>query len=313
MRAGLSLVFLRLSSPTTKACRGLVVLLSVCFWILFFLVGCVTAIGLRAVRSLTWCRHTSVAGGFIDGEAVGCVSAVIYGSAEHGDAEHVRGFNDGHLHRHHRSGGDDVVASFVKNSGSAAVQAKGCLFGFLGLYIVRQDYRGRGLGLRLFRAALDRLAGCTTVGLDGVVAQQSNYAKSGFVKAHNDVRFEGPAAGIVAKARSGARGESSRVSGCTVRSKTVTAATACDGVQLLAAHEVAFQMVVDYDAQCFGAPRGVFLQTLLSQPGTIALVAVRDVAATTAITKDERRGAYGDNGSDGNGGGGEGRPHQDQP
>jgi hypothetical protein len=63
-------------------------------------------------------------------------------------------------------------------------------FGFLGFYIARPDRRGRGLGLRLWEAGMARLDGCT-VGLDGVVAQQENYARSGFVLAHRNVRYQG--------------------------------------------------------------------------------------------------------------------------
>jgi hypothetical protein len=63
-------------------------------------------------------------------------------------------------------------------------------FGFLGLYIVRPDQRGRGFGHRLWQAGMAYLEDCT-VGLDGVVAQQDNYARSGFVLAHRNVRFGG--------------------------------------------------------------------------------------------------------------------------
>jgi GNAT superfamily N-acetyltransferase len=63
-------------------------------------------------------------------------------------------------------------------------------FGFLGFYIVRPDQRGRGIGYRLWQAGLAHLDGCT-VGLDGVVAQQGNYARSGFVLAHRNLRFGG--------------------------------------------------------------------------------------------------------------------------
>jgi GNAT superfamily N-acetyltransferase len=63
-------------------------------------------------------------------------------------------------------------------------------FGFLGFYIARPDRRGRGLGFRLWQAGMARLNGCT-VGLDGIVAQQANYARSGFVLAHRNVRYEG--------------------------------------------------------------------------------------------------------------------------
>ena len=63
-------------------------------------------------------------------------------------------------------------------------------FGFLGFYIVRSDMRGQGYGYRLWQAGLAHLGG-RTVGLDGVVAQQDNYRRSGFALAHRNVRFGG--------------------------------------------------------------------------------------------------------------------------
>lgn len=54
--------------------------------------------------------------------------------------------------------------------------------GWLGLYIVSPEWRGKGLGMKMWTRAMETtLAGCTTVGLDGVVSQQSNYRRSGFV------------------------------------------------------------------------------------------------------------------------------------
>jgi len=61
-------------------------------------------------------------------------------------------------------------------------------FGFIGLYIVKEEYRGRGFGLAIWREACRRLAG-RVVGLDGVVAQQENYRKSGFELAYRHIRF----------------------------------------------------------------------------------------------------------------------------
>lgn len=63
-------------------------------------------------------------------------------------------------------------------------------FGFVGFYLVRPDFRGRGHGLALWQAAMAALQG-RLVGLDGVVAQQPNYRRSGFVFAYNNVRHEG--------------------------------------------------------------------------------------------------------------------------
>jgi hypothetical protein len=63
-------------------------------------------------------------------------------------------------------------------------------FAFLGFYIVRPDLRGRGYGLRTWRAAIAH-AGPRIIGLDGVVTQQENYRKSGFALAHRNIRFGG--------------------------------------------------------------------------------------------------------------------------
>jgi Acetyltransferase (GNAT) domain/Acetyltransferase (GNAT) family len=62
--------------------------------------------------------------------------------------------------------------------------------GFLGLYICRPEYRGRGHGWALWQAGM-ALFGDRTVGLDGVVAQQANYARSGFDLARRTIRFQG--------------------------------------------------------------------------------------------------------------------------
>lgn len=61
---------------------------------------------------------------------------------------------------------------------------------FLGLYLCRPDFRGRGIGYALWQHALAHSEG-RTVGLDGVADQQANYAKSGFVGAGATIRFEG--------------------------------------------------------------------------------------------------------------------------
>lgn len=63
-------------------------------------------------------------------------------------------------------------------------------FGFLGFYMVVPDMRGRGFGYRLWQAGIERLRGCT-IGLDGVIAQQDNYKRSGFALAHRNIRFGG--------------------------------------------------------------------------------------------------------------------------
>ena len=60
--------------------------------------------------------------------------------------------------------------------------------GFIGFYIVVPERRGEGHGIALWRAGMERLAG-RVIGLDGVVAQQGNYARSGFALAWNNARY----------------------------------------------------------------------------------------------------------------------------
>lgn len=75
-------------------------------------------------------------------------------------------------------------------------------YAFLGLYLCRPEHRGKGIGFALWQHALTH-AGDRTVGLDGVPAQEANYAKSGFVLVDRTRRLTGtlpvaPAAGILA-------------------------------------------------------------------------------------------------------------------
>lgn len=78
--------------------------------------------------------------------------------------------------------GEPVASIFAVRYGAG--------FGFIGGYIVRPEYRGKGYGMAVWRAGMARLEG-RNVGLDGVPAQQANYARSGFRLAHRNVRFEG--------------------------------------------------------------------------------------------------------------------------
>lgn len=71
------------------------------------------------------------------------------------------------------------------------------LFGFMGLFIVRRDLRGDGLGGRLWRHRLkrlqDRLSPGAAIGMDGVFAMVPFYERGGFALAYKDLRFEGVA------------------------------------------------------------------------------------------------------------------------
>ena len=61
-------------------------------------------------------------------------------------------------------------------------------YAFLGFYIVRPEFRGKGFGLRLWDHALE-LVDASSIGLDGVVAQIPAYERSGFRLAYRSARY----------------------------------------------------------------------------------------------------------------------------
>jgi GNAT superfamily N-acetyltransferase len=122
-------------------------------------------------------------------------------------------------------------------------------FAFLGLYIVRPEWRGRGHGMTMWRAALDR-AGTRIVGLDGVVEQQANYARSGFRLDRRNVRYAGQGGG-----------------------SPVT-----EGLVHLS--DLPLETVLRYDAGIFPAGRRRFLDNWLRMPEATGLASLRDGALT---------------------------------
>jgi ribosomal protein S18 acetylase RimI-like enzyme len=120
-------------------------------------------------------------------------------------------------------------------------------FGFLGFYIARPEIRGQGFGIQIWRAGISHLAG-RNVGLDGVVAQQENYRKSGFAPAWNNIRHEG----------------------------ALAPAEVPKGVELVDARSMPFDLLAAYDRRFFPACRDAFLSSWIGLPGRHALVAMRD-------------------------------------
>ena len=114
-------------------------------------------------------------------------------------------------------------------------------FGFLGFYMVRTGFRGMGFGLQMWKAGMARLKGCT-VGLDGVIAQQENYSKSGFKLAYRNIRFLG-SGGANLPADPG----------------------------ILPLSMVSFDELCRYDRLFFPADRAEFLRYWINQPQSTAL------------------------------------------
>ncbi len=87
---------------------------------------------------------------------------------------------------------DGFLGCYLNNQLVSMVSAVkyGEAYGFLGFFICHPHFRGQGFGGVIWNAALRRLEGCT-IGLDGVVEQQDNYAKSGFKLVHQNMRYCG--------------------------------------------------------------------------------------------------------------------------
>ncbi len=126
-------------------------------------------------------------------------------------------------------------------------------FGFIGLYIVVPHHRSSGYGIQLWNAAMQRLAG-HNIGLDGVLAQQDNYRRSGFRMAYSNIRFE--RSGVLAHAPAAAGGS----------------------LELAAAADVDFSRILEYDRSAFPAAREPFLRHWLTQPDSRALACIDGTA-----------------------------------
>ena len=79
--------------------------------------------------------------------------------------------------------------------GGGSIVAYEKKYGFIGLFIVRPEYRGHGFGDHLWhelnRRLLARLDAGAAIGLDGVFNMQHYYARGGFRFVCRDLRFEG--------------------------------------------------------------------------------------------------------------------------
>jgi GNAT superfamily N-acetyltransferase len=134
--------------------------------------------------------------------------------------------------------------------GSICAVAYDASFGFCGLYLVRRDLRGQGVGQRLWEAGMSHL-GQRSIGLDGVPTQQTNYERSGFRRAHSNSRYRGE--GLTSGA-----------------GKPLTEALA----------DVPFDDVAAYDRAVFGASREGFLRDWVNQPSAVAFATVEDGRVT---------------------------------
>jgi GNAT superfamily N-acetyltransferase len=145
----------------------------------------------------------------------------------------------------------DREGFFIAELDGAPVATVSCVnyddrFAFLGFYIVRADLRGHGHGLKIWNEAIAH-AGGRVIGLDGVVAQQENYKKSGFKLAYANIRYGGTVAAMDARS--------------------------ADVVPL---RDVPMAMVEASDATVFPAARGSFLRAWIGAPAHMGRAVLRD-------------------------------------
>jgi GNAT superfamily N-acetyltransferase len=126
-------------------------------------------------------------------------------------------------------------------AGISAV-AYGESFGFIGLYICHPDHRGKGFGKAVWDHAM-RYLGTRSVGLDGVPAQQENYARMGFVPTYRTLRWSG----------------------------LYPALSAGDG-RIVAATPDHMAAIKALDARAFPASRTAFLERWLQTPHIVRVV-----------------------------------------
>jgi len=129
--------------------------------------------------------------------------------------------------------------------GSGAIVSYGGKAGFMGLFIVKPAFRGKGLGREFWYYRRDRLLRRLGKGaaicMDGVFAMQPFYAEGGFVFTHRNLRMEG-------RGRKGTRD-----------SRLVDLST------------LPFEQVEAYDRLHFRAPRTAFLKNWIFPDGGLAL------------------------------------------
>ncbi|HSV49562.1 MAG TPA: GNAT family N-acetyltransferase [Candidatus Acidoferrales bacterium] len=118
-------------------------------------------------------------------------------------------------------------------------------YAFAGFFIVRPDWRGKGLGLAI-QHFIDQHFGSFNVGIDGVLAMQEKYSHVGYKLAYGNERYAG-----IAK-------DGELDSQC----------------RLISSGD--FENIVEFDAKFFPTQRRQFLKPWLNQKDATALLAKDD-------------------------------------
>jgi len=115
-------------------------------------------------------------------------------------------------------------------------------FGFIGFYIAKPEHRGKGYGYQIWKEAMKYLMS-QNIALDGVVAQQKNYKKSGFKLAYRHIRYEG-------------FGTDHKIK---------------DNKNIVLLSKVGIDSLINYDKKIFLHKRKEFLKQWINQPESLAV------------------------------------------
>jgi GNAT superfamily N-acetyltransferase len=125
----------------------------------------------------------------------------------------------------------------------------GDAFAFIGLYITKSAYRGKGYGTRIMRKCLDYIDN-RNCGLDGVIAMVHKYEEFGFTSACRNTRFIGKA---------------------NIRSIPKHISD-----QIIDLTTLDFSLVQQFDSKIFSTNRSRFLKSWISQPNAYARALVQN-------------------------------------
>jgi GNAT superfamily N-acetyltransferase len=128
--------------------------------------------------------------------------------------------------------------------GCISAVSYGGRFGFIGLYIVIPEHRGKGFGAAVWQHAMRHLKN-QTIGLDGVLQQQENYRRSGFKLAYRNIRYQGTGLPKIA-------------------------------AELVPLDNVDFEQLAAYDSKFFPVPRKRFLEGWVRMPESRAVAMMRN-------------------------------------
>lgn len=120
-------------------------------------------------------------------------------------------------------------------------------FGFFGFYVVKPEFREKGIGMKLTEKCLEYF-GDRNIGLDGVVENEKKYPQvMKFRSFYSNLRFEGREGEIAGEDIS---------------------------KDLIKISEVPFEKLLQYDRKMFPAPRPGFLKKWITQPDSYAFAAL---------------------------------------